>query len=128
MSVDSTVRRTTRAQAAFAVALLSVAVLADPETTHVPLCPLHAATGLYCPLCGGLRAIHALSRGALGSALRDNAMVTFALAALPIALWSRSASASASRRSRRYATALVVAATAFAVARNLPWAVSLRPA
>ena len=26
-----------------------------PDRNHVPLCPLHALTGIWCPFCGGLR-------------------------------------------------------------------------
>jgi Protein of unknown function (DUF2752) len=38
--------------------------LFDPATSDVfPPCPLHYLTGLYCPGCGSLRAIHALLHG-----------------------------------------------------------------
>lgn len=113
-----------------AIAALAVAVIADPGTTHVPLCPLHSATGLYCPLCGGLRAVHALSRGAVTTALRDNAMVVAAIALGPVvALCLRTMRPNRGRRVRRYAAmVLFAAAIIFAIVRNLPFATALRPA
>ncbi|GAB3113722.1 hypothetical protein GCM10027160_18140 [Streptomyces calidiresistens] len=60
---------------------------ADPSVPgRYPPCPVHAATGLLCPGCGGLRAGHALTRGDLPAALRANAVVPLlALAALLLA-------------------------------------------
>ena len=43
--------------------------LVNPNTSHVPLCPLHALTGFWCPLCGATRACYALLHGRLGTAL-----------------------------------------------------------
>lgn len=45
---------------------------------HIP-CPLHAETGLLCPLCGGTRALEALARGRIGSAVGYNALVVCSL-------------------------------------------------
>jgi hypothetical protein len=116
-----------------AVVLLGVAVDAavDPTRTHIPLCPLHAATGLDCPLCGGLRAVDELVRGHVATALRDNALL---VAALPVVLgvwlaWVTSPDRSV--RSRRWPAAVrigvIVVAVGFAVVRNLPFATGLRP-
>jgi hypothetical protein len=50
--------------------------LFDPATTWwFPSCPFHAMTGLLCPFCGSLRAIHALLRGAPLAALAFNPLV-----------------------------------------------------
>lgn len=57
----------------------------NPNTTHVPLCPLLAITGLDCPLCGGLRAAHALTRADLGAALDHNLLFTVSVPALLVA-------------------------------------------
>ncbi len=47
--------------------------LFDPATSGIfPPCPFHALTGLYCPGCGSLRAIHQLLRGNLGTAWAMN--------------------------------------------------------
>ncbi|MCG2802208.1 MAG: DUF2752 domain-containing protein [Cellulomonas sp.] len=87
-------------------------------------CPLYAFTGLYCPLCGGLRATADLLRGDLAGAWAMNPL--WVLAVGPVALvwvdWLR--------RRVRGRPALAVPATvwwvvlgvvlAFGVARNLP--------
>jgi hypothetical protein len=55
----------------------------DPTTTWwFPSCPMHALTGWLCPLCGSLRAVHALLRGAPVEAFRFNPLTTVALPAL----------------------------------------------
>ena len=53
----------------------------DPSRSHLyPVCPFHLLTGLECPGCGGLRALHALLHGRLEEALHFNAyLVGFAL-------------------------------------------------
>jgi hypothetical protein len=65
-----------RGAAALGVALAAAAVVLyqfDPSTTaRYPSCPLRALTGLLCPLCGGLRAAHALLHGQLVEALTLN--------------------------------------------------------
>ena len=40
------------------------------EYVWLPSCPFHALTGLYCPGCGTLRAIHYLLNGQFGTAFR----------------------------------------------------------
>jgi len=45
----------------------------DPATTWwFPSCPLYALTGLLCPFCGALRALHALLNGSLALAFAFN--------------------------------------------------------
>jgi hypothetical protein len=57
-----------------AVAVLLVAF--DPATTWwFPSCPFHALTGWLCPLCGSLRAIHALLTGSPLAALAFNPLI-----------------------------------------------------
>src|SRR6201989_2091911 len=58
----------------------------DPTSTHVPLCPLHALTGLWCPFCGGLRSAFELTRLHLRAALHDN-LVVVAAAPIVLVLW-----------------------------------------
>ncbi|GAB3257610.1 DUF2752 domain-containing protein [Kineosporia babensis] len=61
----------------------------DPaEPGHYPGCPILAATGWYCPGCGGLRAVHELSHGHLITALSSNALVTLAIP-VAVAFWAR---------------------------------------
>lgn len=51
-------------------------------------CPLFALTGLYCPGCGGTRAVYDLAHGNLASALAMNPLVTLAVPVLGL-LWAR---------------------------------------
>jgi hypothetical protein len=117
--------------AAALIAAVALVVAVDPVRTHVPLCPFHAVTGWSCPLCGGLRAVDALARGHVLTAIGDNVLL---VATVPVALaWSysrrgRTRSVHDTQRARRAAVvALVVVAAAFTVLRNLPFAAALRP-
>ncbi|MGZ5377428.1 MAG: DUF2752 domain-containing protein [Mycobacterium sp.] len=59
--------------------------LGDPHRSNFlfPACPFHAATGLYCPGCGGLRMIHDVLHGDFAAAVVDNVV---ALIGLPLLL------------------------------------------
>jgi hypothetical protein len=73
---------------AVAAAWLAVAV-SDPRWASVlPACPLHALTGLWCPLCGGTRTARAVAHGDLAGAAGFNLLVLLA-APLAAALWVR---------------------------------------
>lgn len=116
--------------AALVVATAAVDAM-DPAHRHVPLCPLHAATGWWCPLCGGLRATQALAHGNVATALHDNAVF---VASVPVLAWFaldglvRLRSARPPRAWGRTARVMVVVvAVGFTVLRNLPVARSLRP-
>ncbi|HZM04552.1 MAG TPA: DUF2752 domain-containing protein [Candidatus Saccharimonadales bacterium] len=64
---------------------LVVLFLFDPSTAgFYPLCPFHAATGLWCPGCGSLRAAHQLTHGHLAEAWRLN---PFFVTLSPVGLW-----------------------------------------
>jgi hypothetical protein len=85
----------------------------DPSTTWwFPSCPFHAMTGLLCPLCGSLRALHALLAGAPVAALAFNPLTIVGLAGLVLA------------RERTIAVCFSArglgALVAFGVLRNLP--------
>ena len=54
----------------------------DPATTWwFPSCPFHALTGWLCPLCGSLRAVHALLQGSPAAALTLNPLTVTGLGA-----------------------------------------------
>ena len=59
---------------------------------HVPggtyVCPLFAFTGLYCPGCGGTRAVYDLAHGDVSGALSMNPVFTLAVPLLAV-LWLR---------------------------------------
>jgi hypothetical protein len=81
--------RSLRAPAAVgvaAVAALGVLAAVDPnEPGHYPTCPLLATTGLWCPGCGSLRAVHALVGGDVPTALQRN---PFMVLAAPFLVWA----------------------------------------
>ena len=95
-------------------------------------CPLLAATGWYCPFCGGLRALHALTRLDVAGSVGWNALA-IPLLLLALASWVRwltwARRARSGRRtpapwrpfSPRWAVwALCLTLTTYGVARNLP--------
>jgi hypothetical protein len=129
-------RRLTRPFAALAAVALPTAYVAsvDPNTPgHYPLCPFRQATGWWCPGCGGLRCVHALSHGEFTGALHDNLLAVVLFAVLGV-LWVRWVFAALTGgRAPRVAVgparlvALVVVLLAFTVLRNLPAGVHLAP-
>jgi len=59
----------------------------DPATSGIfPPCPLHYLTGLYCPGCGSLRAIHQLLHGNLEAAWAMNPLTVLLLPFIAYAL------------------------------------------
>ena len=85
----------------------------DPATTWwFPSCPLYMLTGLLCPLCGSLRALHALLTGAPLAALAFNPLLVVGLVAWVLA---RRQAAAFSFSARGVALAIV-----FGVLRNIP--------
>ncbi|MGA2099460.1 MAG: DUF2752 domain-containing protein [Candidatus Sulfotelmatobacter sp.] len=99
----------------------------DPATSIVfPPCPLHYFTGLYCPGCGSLRAMHQLLHGNLREAWALNPLAVLLLPFVAYGLTSE-----ALRHLRGYGLprlfipavwirALGVAVILFGIARNLP--------
>ena len=69
-----------------AVVILGTLVFFFNPTTHhfYPVCQFHRLTGLNCPGCGMTRALYALLHGDFASAVRDNALLMLALAAIVI--------------------------------------------
>lgn len=108
----------------------AVLAVGDPNTTHIPLCPFRAVTGLDCPFCGSLRAVHSLAHLDVAGAASHNLL--FAVAApLLVVGWVAWVAASLGHPLRwppplprplpRAATvAFWVLVTAFGVARNVP--------
>lgn len=109
-----------------AVAGLALVAAVDPnESGHYPTCPFLALTGLTCPGCGTLRALHALTRGdvATGFARNPATMLTLPLLAWVWVAWV-SREARGSSRTRMAPAwclyALAAAELVFWVVRNLP--------
>ena len=110
-----------------AAATAALAVV-NPNTTQVPLCPLHAVTGFDCPFCGSLRAVHALAHQQLAEAASHNLLFTLAAPFLVSGwlLWLRASlrhpnsALSPPRVPRGVVAALISLTAVFFVARNLP--------
>lgn len=51
------------------------------------VCPLYAATGFYCPGCGGMRATYYLAHGDVGSALSMNPLFTLLVPLFGVLWW-----------------------------------------
>lgn len=108
--------------------------LVDPhQPGHYPVCPTLSVLGIYCPLCGGLRAANDLVHGNIAAAAGSNLLLVLALPlfALAWARWLRDR-ARGSRRdlfrmtSRQLWVAAVVLAV-FMLVRNLPFGAALAP-
>ncbi len=72
--------------------LLSAAVvaaaawaIAPDRAAWMPVCPFHSLTGLHCPGCGTLRALHQLVHGNLSAALALNPLTVILT---PVLLYS----------------------------------------
>ena len=110
---------------AVAAAVCVVAVVDPNQPGHYPLCPVKALTGLSCPGCGSLRALHALAHGDLPGAFAHNPL---AVAVLPLLVWTylawtvRVAVGTARHRISPawMPRAVLVTVALFTVVRNLP--------
>ena len=58
------------------------------DTGGTFVCPLFAMTGVYCPGCGGTRAVYDLAHGDIAGALSMNPLFTIAVPLLGV-LWLR---------------------------------------
>lgn len=76
--------------AALALAATAYVGLVDPNAPgHYPLCPTKYLSGLDCPGCGGLRAVHSLATGDVRGALDHNALAVLVVLPLAVVLWAR---------------------------------------
>ncbi len=96
--------------------LLTSLYLFNPLTSGIfPPCPFHYLTGLHCPGCGSLRAMHRIMHGDVTGALTMNPLLVMSLPLFPIAIL---------RRSWLYARwlpmAVLIAILLFGVLRNIP--------
>jgi hypothetical protein len=108
-----------------AVALLWHEDPAAPGNPY-PRCLLYVFTGLYCPGCGALRALHRLLHGELAAAFRMNALAVVLLPLLGVGLLQLAcprlwASGVAERASPRSVWAIFFILVGYGVVRNLPF-------
>ncbi len=118
--------------AAWGAAVALVFVASRTLGVRADLCPLHAATGLPCPLCGGTRAtVHLASLDPL-AALAMNPLVAVGLPALALVLglrlltarWIRLEGPPTRRRAIRNAA---IAAAALLVLANWGYLLAFQP-
>lgn len=86
-----------------------------------PRCTFHAATGLWCPGCGGLRALHELLNGEFRAAARSNALLVVGVPVAAAVWWGvRRWAGTRAGVSSRLVWIGFLAVAAFSVLRNLP--------
>ena len=87
----------------------------SPAAQWLPKCLFHEWTGLYCPGCGGTRALYALLHGDLKTSLHDNLLL------IPASLTAAALIAFPRIVLRRpVAVAIIAIIVGFAVLRNIP--------
>ncbi|WP_182904735.1 DUF2752 domain-containing protein [Microbispora sp. H13382] len=121
------------AAAVLAGAVTYLAVVDPHEPGHYPVCPLYWLTGLYCPGCGALRAVHDLAHADLAGAARMNLLFVFCVPVV-ITLWARWTLRSWQGRPVRaslahpaYLWGLLAIVIVFGVIRNTPFGHFLAP-
>jgi len=119
--------------AAAGLCAVTLVALVDPnEPGHYPTCPFLSLTGLFCPGCGSLRAVHALAHGDITAAIGSNVLTVLAVVPL-VFLWLRWVRRSWTGTARTWAApapalwALLVVLCVFGVLRNLPVGAALAP-
>ena len=89
----------------------------SPAANRLPKCLFHEWTGLYCPGCGGTRALYALLHGELKTSLHDNLLL------IPVGLTAAALIVRPQIGLRRpVAIAILVIVVGFTVLRNIPCA------
>lgn len=108
------------------IAAAGILFLFDPTRYHFyPLCVFHSTTGLLCPGCGSLRALHALLHGRVVAAFRFNSLL---LVCLPFLAWFGAVSAWRTWKGAppgpkwhsAWIWAFLAVAVLFGILRNLP--------
>ena len=105
---------------------MTLLAVVDPnQPGHYPLCPFRAMTGLDCPGCGSMRAIHDLATGHPLAALDQNVLAVLFVPVLLLAwvAWLRRCwrGEPAPAPHRRWVPlAVLVLVLAFWLVRNLP--------
>lgn len=103
---------------------LSYVGVVDPHdpSSVLPQCPIHWATGLNCPGCGGLRMTHDLLHGDIARAFADNAFLLILAPVLLVllAIWaSRWLRGGRPGLNTKLTAPLLVSALAWCVVRNI---------
>jgi len=106
--------------------LILLNVFSPENFGFYPRCGLYALTGLHCPGCGSLRALHHLTHGRIEAAADSNALLVLVLAL--VAAWCglrlvqrRPLVPSAFAPSLGAVLFILGVGVVFGVLRNLPW-------
>ena len=96
------------------------------EGSFYPPCPFHLLTGLYCPGCGSLMAVHQLLHGNLAAAFGLNPLMVLSLPFLGYCLISPRVHAVTKRASAGFVPAfwiwlILLVIILFWILRNLPF-------
>lgn len=109
---------------AASVGLATLALVDPHQAGHYPTCPFLWLTGLYCPGCGSLRALHDLAVVDLAGAWGMNPLLVVALPLLLVSwlAWARRSVTGAPRRLAHPAWiwATLALVLVYWVARNVP--------
>lgn len=118
----------------FGAGALTLLALRDPHVSgSYGFCPFRELTGLWCPLCGGLRATHDLTQLRIVDALSANilAVVIVSSGVAYFCYWAvhrwRGTRPVTVRTGARGALVLAAVAVAFTVVRNLAFGAALAP-
>ncbi|NMN96880.1 DUF2752 domain-containing protein [Antrihabitans stalactiti] len=116
------------------VGALTLLHFRDPHVSHsYGVCPFHELTGLWCPGCGGLRAMNNLTNGDVVGSLSSNVLIVpvLLLAALAWLMWVDRLWHDRPRGkivfTKVHGAVLAVALVGFTVLRNTPWGTWLSP-
>ncbi|MEU8897652.1 DUF2752 domain-containing protein [Nocardia sp. NPDC048505] len=96
-------------------------------------CPLYALSGIYCPGCGGMRAVHNLTDGRIIDSLHSNliAIPLLATFAFFVGLWTVRAwqgrRMTVPQVNRPLLVVLLIVIVIYSVLRNTPWGTWLAP-
>jgi hypothetical protein len=94
--------------------------------TYGPKCVVNELTGLYCPGCGGTRAVYALAQGDWVKALHCNLLIPITLSLLVYVWWALARFAVEGRwiglsiKSHKLSIAIAILVVTFAIVRNIP--------
>ena len=108
------------------IAAFALLRIRDPHASAYLTCPFHAVTGMWCPLCGGLRAAADLTHGDILASLSSNVLVAPALVVAVLA-WLGWVSGRPLRPGRTAVWAVAIVTLAFTAARNTDWGAWLAP-
>jgi hypothetical protein len=106
---------------------LVVLYLFDPARNgFYPRCLLYVCTGIYCPGCGGLRAVHSLVHGRVLEAMHFNALFVLSLPFACVYGARQLSAMKAGKQPARLVTnllpikVLIVVVVLFTILRNIP--------